>query len=282
MIGIMNKEQRAKNIWPFLGLLLSVFLFSAPYRAQAVGDGCATSPDLTPAQQTALSNLPDHEDGDTATAPAEMSCQNLSADVSSDTRSRRCITGACPGGTDTMCCLPGTGADRGRGATGPSEPASGGAAGGPLRLQLPACIESGNCGLDDIIETGVNFANFLFGISGAIFLAIFVYAGFKYIFFASNPSEANSSKGMLVNATIGLILMFGASALVTTVYNAFRAGSSGGDARCTAAYPSNSCQPLSANWEDVDARNAEIRERSCQPGLCGDDNRLVCCPTTSR
>lgn len=258
-------------------LLLATLVLFAPQATKAVGDGCATSPDLTPAQQRELENLPDHEDGDASTAPVEMSCQNLSGEGLSDVRSRRCITNACPG-TEAVCCLPGTGADRGRGDTEPSEPSVSGGGGGPLRLVLPDCINSGNCGLDDIIETGVNFANFLFGISGAIFLAIFVWAGFKYIFFASNPSEANSSKGMLVNATIGLILMFGASALVTTVYNAFRAGSSGGDARCAAAYPANSCQPLSANWEDLEARNAEIRTRSCQPGLCGDDNRLVCCP----
>jgi hypothetical protein len=282
MIGIMKSTQLAVSSKQLFGALLAVsclLLIIPTNGVHAQGDGCATASTLTPAQQTAVRNI---ESADPANTAASMSCQNLSADVSSDSRSRRCITGACPGGTDTMCCLPGTGADRGRGPTEPAEPGSGGGGGGPLRLQLPACIESGNCGLDDIIETGVNFANFLFGISGAIFLAIFVYAGFKYIFFASNPSEANSSKGMLVNATIGLILMFGASALVTTVYNAFRAGSSGGDARCVAAYPANSCQPLTANWEDVDARNAEIRERGCQPGLCGDDNRLVCCPASSR
>lgn len=179
-----------------------------------------------------------------------------------------------------MCCMPGTGADRGRSAETSTAPA-GARSGGVLRLQLPDCVSDGNCGLDDLVKTGVNFANFLFGISGAIFLAIFVYAGFKYIFFASQSSEVSAAKGMLVNATIGIILMFGASALVTTVYNAFRAGGSGGDARCTASFPANSCQPLSANWEDVTARNAEIRDRSCQPGLCGDGNRLVCCPTES-
>ena len=254
-----------------LVLALGLFLTNVPTTLAQAGDGCATSPDLTEEQQRAVRNI---ELADPANRAADMSCQNVSADVPAG----RCITGACSGGANRRCCLPGTGASRGLGAEEPTAPARSGG-GGTLRLQLPACVESGNCGLDDIVETGVNFANFLFGISGAIFLAIFVYAGFKYIFFASNPSEANSSKGMLVNATIGIILMFGASALVTTVYNAFRAGSSTGDARCTASFPANSCQPLSANWEDVDARNAEIRDRSCQPGLCGDDNRLVCCPT---
>ncbi|MCE9586454.1 pilin [Candidatus Uhrbacteria bacterium] len=263
----MNSKQRTKNIWPVLALLLSVFLFFAPSGVHAI-ECPPQATDLTPGQISAFGDL------------TQMSCQNLSAEVTPEARLQRCISGACPGGTDTMCCMAGTGASRGRTTTEPAAPAAGGG-GGALRLQLPACIQSGNCGLDDIVETGVNFANFLFGISGAIFLAIFVYAGFKYIFFASQASEVSSAKGMLVNATIGIILMFGASALVTTVYNAFRAGGSGGDARCTASYPANSCQPLSANWEDVTARDAEIRTRRCQPGLCGDGNRLVCCPTES-
>lgn len=252
-----------------VGLLLAASVFHIQTGVAHAIECPPAATDLTPGQIRAFGDL------------TQMSCQNLSADVSGPVRTQRCITGACPGGTDRMCCMANTGADRGL-TPGGTEPSTGGSSGGSaLRLQLPACIQSGNCGLDDIIETGVNFANFLFGISGAIFLAIFVYAGFKYIFFASNSSEVSSAKGMLVNATIGIILMFGASALVTTVYNAFRAGSAGGDARCAAAFSANSCQPLSANWEDVDERNEEIRSRSCQPGLCGDDNRLVCCPTAS-
>ena len=274
MIGIMNSKQRAKNIWPVLAFLLAGFLLIVPMsaaQAQA-GDGCAVmSPThvLTLAQITALANTPGLVDVD-------MSCRNLTADVSPDARLQYCISGACSGGTDVMCCMPGIGADRGLTPIAPGAPAGGG---GGLRLVLPACTANGDCGLNDIVQMGVNFANFLFGISGAIFLAIFVYAGFKYIFFASNSSEINSSKGMLVNATIGIILMFGASALVTTVYNSFRAGSSGSDAQCTASYPANTCQQLNADYGNVTARDAEIRERSCRPGLCGADNQLVCCPT---
>jgi len=279
MLG-MKKEQLTRNSKQLLGWLLAVscLLLTIPtsgVQAQA-GDGCGTT-DLTPAQQTAVGNI---QRADPENDPATMSCQNV-AGVSRDTRSSRCISGACPGGADTMCCLPGIGASRGRVPEAPTEPAVERAdRGGALRLQLPDCTRTGDCGLDDLVQMGVNFANFLFGISGAIFLAIFVYAGFKYIFFASNASEAASSKGMLVNATIGIILMFGASALVTTVYNSFRTGGSGGSERCAAAYPTFSCQALTANREDTDARSAEVTSRGCHPGLCGERNLLVCCPAS--
>jgi len=252
---------------------LAMFWSSTPV-VFAVGDGCATSDSLSATQRTALTNLLEANSGSTA---ADMSCQDLSADVSATVRTQRCISGACTGGRNRMCCLPSTGASGGR-EPGTAEGEADESGGGILRLELPTCIESGNCGLDDILQTGVNFANFLFGISGAIFLAIFVYAGFKYIFFASNANEAGSAKSMIVNATIGIIIMFGASALVTTIYNSIRVGGTAGDEQCAALYENHSCQALTANWSDEAARNEEIRSRRCQPGLCGEDNRLVCCP----
>lgn len=254
-----------------MGLCFAAAIFLVPSAAVHAGDGCATADSLTPAQRTALTNLVATDPANTAES---MSCQDLSADVTAAARSQRCISGACTGGRNRMCCLPGTGAARETGGAASTDDAGGGI----FRLELPACVETGNCGLDDIVQTGVNFANFLFGISGAIFLAIFVYAGFKYIFFASNANEAGSAKGMLVNATIGIVIMFGASALVTTVYNSIRVGGSGDGEQCASLYPNHSCQALTANWSDEAARNAEIRERRCQPGVCGEGNRLVCCP----
>lgn len=247
-----------------------LFFVNAPV-VRAVG---SCPPETLTATQQASMSL-------TATSPeiATMSCQTLGSEVTPADRLRKCISGACPGDSTVMCCLPGTGASRGLTPTSPTTPVATG--GSVLRLQMPACTANGNCGLDDIVQMGVNFANFLFGISGAIFLAIFVYAGFKYIFFASNSSEVSSAKKMLVNATIGIVLMFGASALVTTVYNAARTGETGGSTaggadRCVASFSTYSCQPLSVSWSDVTARNAEIARRVCKAGLC--PGTLVCCP----
>lgn len=248
-------------------------------RAQTVWAATCPPTELTASQATSMSL--------SATAPeiATMSCQTLTAEVTPTQRLQKCIPGACPGDSTVMCCLPGTGAVRGLAPAAPASPATGGS-GGALKLQMPTCTENGNCGLDDILQMGVNFANFLFGISGAIFLAIFVYAGFKYIFFASNSGTAKSSKDMLVNATIGIVLMFGASALVTTIYNAARTNSGAdgssvpaGSERCASAYQGYSCKPLTVAWSDVTARKEEIASKGCKPTLCSGE--LVCCPSSA-
>ncbi len=246
-------------------------------RAQTVWAATCPPTELTASQATSMSL--------SATAPeiATMSCQTLTAEVTPTQRLQKCISGACPGDSTVMCCLPGTGAVRGLAPAAPASPATGGS-GGALKLQMPTCTENGNCGLDDILQMGVNFANFLFGISGAIFLAIFVYAGFKYIFFASNSGTAKSSKDMLVNATIGIVLMFGASALVTTIYQSVRTSATesiaGGADTCVSTHAGHACQELTVAWTNVTAREAEITARHCYKNLCGSGNINVCCPVT--
>ncbi|GEM_PF-3123419 len=99
-------------------------------------------------------------------------------------------------------------------ATPPGEP------GLPGPLHLPDCATShnaavaGKCTLDDIKQVGVNFANFLMGLAAAFFLLIFVYAGFKYIFFAYDSGAAGEAQKMLTGSAIGMLLVLGAATIV--------------------------------------------------------------------
>lgn len=255
-------------------IAIACFLPTAVF-AQS-GDGCATGSSLTPEQLTQLRNMSGSPDAST------FSCQNVPSTMSADTRAGRCITGACSGGADRLCCLPGTGGrTAGTGTTGgttgattPARPAG--------SLVLPACVSDGDCTLDDIVQTGVNFANFLFGISGAIFLAIFVYAGFKYIWSSSNPSEISKAKAMLVNATVGMLLIISAGVLVNFVYQAV-IGTGGGEATatntCERNHPGFTCTALSS---DASARATEITDRSCVPNQClASPDNVVCCPSAA-
>jgi hypothetical protein len=138
-------------------------------------------------------------------------------------------------------------------------------------------VDSGECDLDDIVQTGVNFANFLFGISGAVFLAIFVYAGILYLTAGGNTGRVQEAKKKLVQATIGMLLVVGAGVLVTFVYSAFISGGggSGGTAdTCASSKPGYECTELpGGNLEE------EIRSRGCQTGLCPGARNNVCCPS---
>lgn len=252
-----------------VSLLLTVLClsFASALPALAVGDGCATADTLTAVQRTQLAGLGSDP------APSEYFCQDVSG-VSSELRSQRCIDNACSGGANIKCCKPSTGGRPGAGAGGGAE--TGGGAGVGTGALLPSCAETGDCGLDDIVQTGVNFANFLFGISGAVFLAIFVYAGILYLTAGGNTSRVADAKKKLVDATIGMILVIAAGALVTFVYNAFLATGRGGTTadRCAATHPTYSCQVLTA--ENLEA---EISARGCVRGLCPGSANNVCCPS---
>lgn len=149
----------------------------------------------------------------------------------------RCIGPAAPAATTTATEV----ADRGK----------------PGRLGLPACATThdpalaGKCTLDDIKTVAVNFANFLMGLAAAFFLAIFVWAGFKYIFFAYDSSVAADAKKTLTGAAIGMLLVLGAAMIVRFVQTTATGGSiaspSSGSKTGAAATPPSAPSTPSAN-----------------------------------
>lgn len=194
-----------------------------PAAAQAAACGDYSS--LSSSQKIVVRNTVTGISGSTtpvdeATASSTFSsfaCQNVST-LDPAARSQRCVTGLCSGGTDNLCCTAdvvgrGTGAGTATPAAAPRSSF--------LRIELPGCVATGDCGLDDIVKTGVNFANFLFGISGAVLLATFVYGGVLYLI-AGKSGDVAKAKKMIVDALIGMVLVFGAGLLVTTIYNTFK------------------------------------------------------------
>lgn len=70
------------------------------------------------------------------------------------------------------------------------------------------CKSSGDCRVQDMIQVGVNAANFLLQISGAVALLFFVIGGFIFIFSGGNEKQVAKGKAMIVNAAIGLVIIF--------------------------------------------------------------------------
>jgi len=179
------------------------------------------------------------------TDPGNWTCQTI--DLNNPTQLDNCVHGGCPKPDDLLCCLPNTGAkpgQKGGGAktTGGAVPTGG--------IGLPSCTSNGNCQLDDIVTTGVNFAKFLFGLSGAIFLAIFVYAGLMYLFAGGSGELVKKAQKMMVNSAIGLAIIFGASTIVRFVFTSLTTPTPGGKTvvtACETSYGSKgySCRTLS-------------------------------------
>lgn len=250
----------------------SVVLLSSALPAFAQVGACGNFDALTDANKTIASNVA----SDTDAPFSSFTCQNV---PDASVRSGRCVPGLCDGPSSVACCAPGTGGRAGT-AEGGAETGGGtggGSADGFLRLQLPSCIQSGNCGLDDIVRTGVSFANLLFGISGAVLLATFVYAGVLYLT-AGSSANVSKAKDMLKNALIGMVLVFGAGLLVSTIYDTFRSDTAGGVDACASRKPGYSCQYLEASPSDAAAMQAEMERRGCVANLCAGDETRRCCP----
>lgn len=64
------------------------------------------------------------------------------------------------------------------------------------------------------------------GIAGSIALLMFVWGGFMWITSAGSPEKAKKAKGIFVNAVYGLMLIFGAYALINALLSAFAGAAS--------------------------------------------------------
>ena len=82
-------------------------------------------------------------------------------------------------------------------------------------------MQRGDCGLEQIVKTGAAFANFLFGLSGAVALLILVYGGFQYLISAGDTAKVQKAQHMITDAAIGLVFIFTANALIRFVYTSF-------------------------------------------------------------
>jgi len=263
----------------------ALLLLSSALPAFAQVGSCGTLASLTDANRRIAQTLAESVN---PVSPdfSSFTCLNVGS-LSPTLRSQRCMSDLCDGDGNVMCCAPGTGGREGTkgacvddpeaGVTCPT--VTGGGGGGFMRLELPECTKAGNCGLDDIVQTGVNFANFLFGISGAILLATFVYGGVLYLT-AGSAANVTKAKDMLKNALIGMILVFGAGLLVSTIYDTFRSDSAGGSDTCSESKPGFSCQYLSASPSDATAVQTEMTSRRCVPDVCSGAPARACCPET--
>ncbi|MBP9828204.1 hypothetical protein KBC55_03550 [Patescibacteria group bacterium] len=77
-----------------------------------------------------------------------------------------------------------------------------------------ACRDVGQCQLDDILQLFVNVSILILGISGSIVLLMFVWGGLQWILSQGNPSMIESGKNTMINAAIGLAIIFGSYAMI--------------------------------------------------------------------
>lgn len=86
--------------------------------------------------------------------------------------------------------------------------------GGILEGINPACINEGRCSLNDILDTGINVAKFLMGLSGALFFVIFLYGGAMYLLSFGDTGRIKKGTEAIKGAAIGIVIVAGAWTIV--------------------------------------------------------------------
>ncbi len=90
----------------------------------------------------------------------------------------------------------------------------------PPECQGTATLDE--CGLNSVVQVFINVAQFIFGISGAAALAMFVWGGFLWLTSAGSAEKIKQGQSVIVGAVIGLIIIFGAYIGVQFLIQALR------------------------------------------------------------
>ncbi len=147
------------------------------------------------------------------------------ADITACTDAGGTCSPTCPSTSDTLtptckttsgatwaCCKPKIAAAAAAAApSGPALPP------GFLTLKLPPCISTGNCTLDNIVETGAAFANLITTLSAALFFATFVYGGSRYLLSFGRKEWVEAGKKAMIGGAIGMAIVMGAWTIVTYI-----------------------------------------------------------------
>jgi hypothetical protein len=132
-------------------------------------------------------------------------------------------------GTKNTCCqLPlcvksATGATGSGGSTSPAPvPQTGSSAewdynDDGVGLQLVRCAKTGKCEIKDLVQQGIYFADFLIGLSGALFLIAFIWGGAMYLLSFGRTEWVTKGRDAMVKSSIGIVFIMLAWTIVTYV-----------------------------------------------------------------
>ena len=73
------------------------------------------------------------------------------------------------------------------------------------------------CTISDLVQVGVNITYIILGVIGSLALLMFVYGGFMFLISAGSQDKITKAKSILVNAAIGILVVFCAWVIVNFV-----------------------------------------------------------------
>jgi hypothetical protein len=195
----------------------------------------------------------------------------------------------CKAPTNVPVALPGTAASGTAGGAGQAA-AEKPKALGIIPADVTSCIKTGDCSLDQIVRTGVGFADFLAGLSGALFLVIFIYGGALYLLSFGNKEWVTKGTNAIKGAAIGMVIVLAAWTIVMQIVKGI-SGTAGGGAggtagakppaadKCGAQGEGYSCQTFEGKTATEVMQAATGQGLTCKTGFCAGDFHTICCKT---
>jgi len=86
---------------------------------------------------------------------------------------------------------------------------------------LPACIETGNCSLCEIVKAFANLGDFMLGLIGSIAFLLLLYGGYVWLTSGGNKEKIQKGRNVMVSTIIGLLFFMGAWQIVNFIVSAF-------------------------------------------------------------
>lgn len=99
-----------------------------------------------------------------------------------------------------------------------------------------SCTQSQNfdvkqCGLNEMLQTIINFSKLILALTGSAALLMFTYGGVMFILAAGNEERAKKGIAAISAAAIGIAIVLGAWLIVNFVILALTKGEIGGEAK---------------------------------------------------
>jgi len=184
-------------------------------------------------------------------------------------------------GTKVCCAIMKTGTSA-AGGKGAAVPQTGSTAAWvssvPGGLVLVPCTQSGNCTIDDLVNQGINFAKWIMGLSGALFLLVFVYGGAMYVASFGKAEYVTKGKNALKRGAIGIVLVMGAWTVVSYVATSLGYQGIGVGGSAVAGGSKGVCgQAVGTEGRTCMDTTKEGKGKDCLQSYCPGTASIQCC-----
>lgn len=122
------------------------------------------------------------------------------------------------------------------------------------------------CGLDELFQVFINFANFLLSIIGSVVLAMFVFGGFTWLTSGGSADKVKKGRDIMVNTVVGLVIVLIAATVVYSI----------GTALCRGNQSCIRSLNIYSASDDVVAGGVDCRKEENDGKKCGTEKNYKC------